>query len=191
MVEKMDKTKYEKMINDIVSLLTEISDEGRMEYHIIPVVEISKRMAKELNADLEVVEIAAYLHDITRITGDIENHHNSGASYAIEFLSNYKYDSEKIDKIARCIRNHRGSINTDRASIEERILASADAASHIMYPLPMFYTWYGKRKCSLSIGAYEIKNKLQRSWNKIEFDFLKRELNDDYDYLRRMLEIEG
>ena len=35
-------------------------------YHILPVVKNALLLAKKLNADLEVVEIAAYLHDIGR-----------------------------------------------------------------------------------------------------------------------------
>lgn len=183
----MEDKKYKVLINDIINLLNDICDDGRMKYHIIPVVEISLKMAEELKADKQVVEISAYLHDVTRILGDRENHHITGAKYAREFLKKYEIDTDKIQLIEKCIKNHRGSVDNKRESIEERIIATADAMSHIEYPLPLFYTWYGKRKCTIEEGALEIKQKLQRSWKKIEFDYKKEEIKSKYEYLMEVL----
>lgn len=186
----MKDKKYKKIINEINNILNKICDDGRIKYHIIPVVKISIEMAKKLNADEEVVEISAYLHDITRITGDKENHHISGAKYAREFLEKYEFDNEKIKLIERCIKNHRGSINGNRETIEEKIISTADAISHIEYPLPLFYTWYGKRQLALEEGKNEIRNKLKRSWKKIEFEYKKEEIKEKYEYLMEVLSID-
>lgn len=182
---------YRKIIKDINKLLEEVCDDGRMKYHIIPVVNISLEMGKKLNADLEVLEIAAYLHDITRILGDKDNHHITGAKYARDFLEKYNFDDEKISLIEKCIKNHRGSVNNKRDTVEEKIISTADAISHIQYPLPLFYTWYGKRKLNIEDGALEIKNKLQRSWNKIEFEYKKEEIKPKYDFLMEVLSNNG
>ena len=91
----MKDKNYKEIINDINKILNEICDDGRMKYHIIPVVKISVEMAKELKADEQVVEIAAYLHDVTRILGDKENHHITGAKYARDFLEKYAFDMFK------------------------------------------------------------------------------------------------
>ena len=179
--------KYKEIISDINKLLNKICDDGRMKYHIIPVVKISIEMAEKLNADIEVVEIAAYLHDVTRILGDKDNHHKTGAKYARDFLEKYEFDNKKIELIEKCIKNHRGSIKNNRETIEEKIISTADAVSHIEYPLPLFYTWYGKRKATLEDGKIEIRNKLQRSWNKIEFEYKKDEIKEKYDYLMEVL----
>ncbi len=178
---------YKEIISDINKLLNKICDDGRMKYHILPVVKISVEMAKELNADEQVVEIAAYLHDVTRILGNKETHHITGAKYARDFLKKYAFDNKKIELIEKCIRNHRGSTKNDRKTIEEKIIATADAISHIEYPIPLFYTWYGKRKAKLEEGATEIKSKLQRSWNKIEFEYKKDEIKEKYNYLMEVL----
>ena len=85
----MKDKEYDKIIYDINKLLNNICDDGRMKYHIIPVVNISLEMAEKLGADKEVVEISAYLHDVMRILGDKENHHITGAKYAREFLEKY------------------------------------------------------------------------------------------------------
>ena len=125
-----------------------------------------------------------------RITGDKENHHISGAKYAREFLEKYEFDNEKIKLIERCIKNHRGSINGNRETIEEKIISTADAISHIEYPLPLFYTWYGKRQLALEEGKNEIRNKLKRSWKKIEFEYKKEEIKEKYEYLMEVLSID-
>lgn len=186
----MRNKKYKEIIYDINKLLNEICDEGRMKYHILPVVRIANEMARRLDADVEVVEIAAYLHDITRILGDRESHHISGAEYAKNFLTRYDFDDKKIELIEKCIKNHRGSIENKRESIEEKIISTADAVSHIEYPLPLFYTWYGKRGATLDAGRIEIRNKLQRSWKKIEIQYKKEEIKEKYFYLMEVLSVD-
>lgn len=183
----MKDKNYKEIINDINKILNEICDDGRMKYHILPVVRISVELAKEFKADEQVVEIAAYLHDVTRILGDKENHHITGAKYARDFLEKYAFDNKKIELIEKCIKNHRGSTKNNRETTEEKIISTADAIAHIEYPIPLFYTWYGKRKATIEEGAMEIKNKLQRSWNKIEFEYKKDELKEKYNYLMEVL----
>ncbi len=183
----MEEMEYEKIINDIEILLNDICKDDRMKYHIIPVVNISKEMAKKMNADIQVVEIAAYLHDVTKILGDRKNHHISGAKYARGFLEKYKIPKEKISLIEECIKNHRGSTDSQRKTIEEKIVATADSVAQFQHPLTLFYAWYGRRQCSIDDGADGIENKLQRSWNKIEFEYVKNELKEKYNNLMQLL----
>jgi len=55
-------------------------------HHFISMVKYAKMLAKETGADEEIVEIAAWLHDIGSILGDYENHHLSGAEHAERLL---------------------------------------------------------------------------------------------------------
>lgn len=178
---------YNDLIKDIKKLLDNICIDDRVKYHINPVVEISSKMAKDLNADVQVVEIAAYFHDITKMTGERKNHHITGANYAEKFLSKYNIEKEKIKKIKNCILKHRGSSEFTRDTIEEKIIATADAVAHIEHPLTLFYAWYGKRQLQIDEGADAIINKLEKSWNKIEFDYTKKKLNERYKILIKML----
>ncbi len=179
--------KYSEILNDIQEIISKAADHNRLKYHIFPVVNNAVRLAQKLDADKEVVEIAAFLHDYTRCLGDRENHHNSSADYAINFLKKHNFPEEKIKLTDSCIRNHRGSLHVLRKSTEEKILATADAMAHIQQPLPMFYTWYGIHKMDILEGAVEIENKLKRSWNKIYYDFVQDELKDQYECLMRVL----
>lgn len=178
---------YEILINEIKKLLTDLCKDDRVKYHIDPVVKIACEMAKELKADLQVVEVSAYLHDITKITGDRNHHHITGAEYAEEFLSKYNIEKEKIEQIKNCIKKHRGSSEYTRDTVEEKIIATADAVAHIEHPLTLFYSWYGRRQCQIDEGADGIIRKLQRSWGKIEFDYVRDKLKKEYEYLMKIL----
>src|SRR3989338_1011174 len=65
--------------------------------HFVPMVENAKKLAEKLNAEVEVVVIAAWLHDIGSIIYGRENHHITGAKIAEEKLRELKYPEEKIE----------------------------------------------------------------------------------------------
>ncbi len=55
------------------------NDDWSWDYHMLSVVKYANLLAERLGADKEIVEISAWLHDITRIKGYPENHHITGA----------------------------------------------------------------------------------------------------------------
>lgn len=183
----MKEKEYQLIINDIKKLLNAECKDDRVKYHINPVVKIACEISKKLNANIQVVEIAAYLHDITKIVGERKNHHITGAMYAGEFLSKYNINENEIEQIQNCIKKHRGSSEFTRTTIEEKIVATADAVAHIEHPLTLFYAWYGRRQCQIDEGAGGIISKLERSWDKIEFDYIKNDLKEKYQNLMNML----
>lgn len=183
----MNESEYKRLVVDIKKLLNEVCIDDRVKYHIEPVVMIATNMAKDMNADMQVVEIAAYLHDITKMTGNRKNHHITGAQYAENLLRNYNIDPEKIEQVKNCILKHRGNSEFVRTTVEEKIIATADAVAHIEHPLTLFYAWYGRRQCQIDEGAEGIVNKLSKSWNKIEFYDIKEKYRNKYDVLMKIL----
>ena len=115
----MQKEEYQILIKDIKALLQNICKDDRVKYHIEPVVKSAKNLALKFNADVQVVEIASYLHDVTKITGDREKHHITGAKYAEDFLSKYNIEEWKVKSIKNCIKKHRGLSEYTRDTIEE------------------------------------------------------------------------
>ena len=101
-------------------------------YHIIAVVKNAEILAEKYGANKEIVMIAAWLHDIASITDCslYELHHIHGAEMAHLILKEYGYDDKKISLVQKCIRNHRGSISSEKTSLEEICVADADAISH-------------------------------------------------------------
>lgn len=135
--------------------------------HIVPMVKYSKKLAKKLGADEEIVEIAAWLHDIGSLKGEYENHHIAGAKYAEEFLKKLNYPTEKIEKIKHCIITHRGSIKIKRETIEAECIASADGMSHFDNITSLFNLALIIRKMNVEEARIFAKDKLQKLWDKM------------------------
>ena len=151
--------------------------------HIESVAKHAIELAKYYDADVEVCEIAAWLHDIASITDYslYKEHHIHGANIAEEILNSYNYPKDKIELVKLCILNHRGSVQKEKTTKEEICIADADAISHYDNLPSLFYLAFVQRKLSIDDGAMFVKNKLDRSYNKMssesrEFYKNKREM---------------
>lgn len=156
--------------------------------HIKAVVENGAHLARQLGADEEVVIISAWLHDIASVTDFklYEEHHIHGAEVAKEILQRLDYDRDKIELVQKCILNHRGSKVREKQSIEEQCMADADAISHF-YDIPsLFYLAYANRKLGMEEGKTFVKNKLERSYNKLSIRS-KVLYKEKYNEVMRML----
>lgn len=117
---------------EIRSFIEEKLPKRMVENHVENVVERAKWLCGFYpEADKEVVEAAAWLHDCVHPTGDeeVEEHNLASAKAAEEFLRG-KIGRDKINKITECIRCHRSSAPPEPRSIEARIVASADNLAH-------------------------------------------------------------
>lgn len=167
--------KYNSVLKQVILIVKKACEsDDRWKYHIYPVVKYGKLLASKLKADKEIVELACWLHDLTRIKGDVKNHHMTSANEAGEILSGLDYNKEKIEKIQNCIRSHRGSVKIKKNSIEEEIVASADAIAHFSFAIILFYSAFGRKKLSLEDGTRWISDKIERSWNKISLPEAKK-----------------
>ncbi len=136
-------------------------------YHICAVVENAAFLAEKYGANVEVVTIAAWLHDIASVTDYFlyDDHHIHGARIAGEILGGYGYG--KTDLVKRCILNHRGNKPIAKLSAEEICVADADAISHFDSVPSLFYLAYVKRKLDIAEGVEFVRGKLERSFNKM------------------------
>jgi uncharacterized protein len=137
------------------------------EGHFVSVVKYAKLLAAETGADMEIVELSAWLHDIASILGDYENHHVTGAILAEELLKGYNYPQDRIESIKHCIIAHRGSRDIPRESIEAECLADADALSHFDNIHSLFYLALVIKKMTPFDAKIFVREKLKRSWKKI------------------------
>ncbi len=152
------------------------SDED-FKYHILPVVEYALLLAKRLNADIPVVEISAYLHDIGRAKRrreaegerkdffDNNNHHILGAKETREILEDFGYQKEFINKVEHCVLTHRGRKGPAPETLEAEIIACADAMSHFDTFLDLF-DFFLKTTNSFEEAVNKIEEKMDRNWNK-------------------------
>ncbi len=150
-------------------------------FHFVPMVAHAKKLAIELGADVEIVEISGWLHNIGSIIYGRENHHETGADIAREFLTELNYPEAKIDLVVRCIRGHRGSQNVDRTSLEEQIIAEADVMSNfdnIVGPLMAALVY---EKLNQGEARKSVREKLQRKWSQLQFAKSKEIIKPKYD----------
>jgi uncharacterized protein len=157
-------------------------------YHIKAVVKNAIILAENYSADIEVVTIGAWLHDIASVTDYnlYEEHHIHGARIAGDMLNDFNYPKEKIELVKRCILNHRGSKLLEKSSKEEICVADADTIAHFDNLPSLFQLAYGVRKYSVSEGIDFVKNKLIRSYNKLS-DESKEIYREKYDTVMKIL----
>lgn len=144
--------------------------QGAWEEHIVPVVNYSKLLAEKLNADKEIVEIAAWLHDIGSIIHGRENHHITSSEIAEKKLTEWGYDKDKVGKVKCCIFTHRGSLNIQRETKEAEIIAEADGMSHFDSINGLFKSAFIEEKNNISEAKVYVREKLVRSWNKLSLE---------------------
>ena len=157
--------------------------------HIKFVVRNSVELAKSYNADAEIVELGALLHDISMPSecGTKKDHHIYGSNIAEEILTDLNYPKCKIEHVKKCVLNHRGSVNNIKESVEEMCVADADAIAHFDAIPSLFECAYGeKKKLSTKDGADWVKGKLERDFNKLS-PMSKELLKDRYKNILNVL----
>ena len=150
--------------------------------HLKPVIEYSKQMAIKYGADLEVVWLGALFHDIARLE-EAEPHDEVGSKKAYDILIEKGFNHDLAKKVKNVVLRHRCK-NFPPETLEEKIVASADAMAHF---LPPFYFWIGKYSNSNFTYILERNNKkIERDYNdKIFFDDEKKMVEEQYALLKK------
>lgn len=162
---------------------------GIWSHHILLVVKYGKLLAKKLEADPEIVEIAALLHDYGGIKDEsfTAEHHLHSAQEADKILRSLGYPEDKITAINQCIVSHRGSINLEKQTAEAACLASADAIAHIDQIPSLFYLVFVQHRMEIDEGTAWVRAKLERSWNKLCPEG-KEMIQDKYEAAKRIVQ---
>lgn len=94
--------------------------------HVLRVLVMAERLAREEGADLEIVRTATLLHDVARGHGDrlIANHAHAGAEIARDLLQGQP--SEKVEAVAHAIAAHRFRTGPAPQTLEAMVLHDAD-----------------------------------------------------------------
>jgi len=93
--------------------------------HTQAVVRLALRLAELTGADRDVVEAAAWLHDVAK--GQGEDHGQDGAAAARRILTGTDYPQDKIEAVAGAVLNHVGLWREEPLEpIEAAVLWDAD-----------------------------------------------------------------
>ncbi|MCA9968797.1 MAG: HD domain-containing protein [Anaerolineales bacterium] len=108
--------------------------------HVTAVVKLAMRLARLTGADAEVVEAAAWLHDIRKEVGD--DHPQAGAKFARQFLPKTTFPADKIERVALAIEQHMGLWRDEPlTNLEAQVLWDADKLAKI--GLTAVFHWTG------------------------------------------------
>ena len=159
--------------------------------HIKWVVENAIKLGKEYDADVEIVELGALLHDIAMPSeyGPREEHHIYGAKIAEQLLKELNYPKERIEQVKNCILKHRGSQDIVKTTVEEQCVADADVIAHFDCIPSLFSLAYKRMKLSIEEGANYVKEKLERDYQKLS-PKTKSQLKNRYEMIIKVLFIE-
>ena len=100
--------------------------------HIAEVVAYVQQLAAATGADVEIVTIAAYFHDISRASTGPEEHNVKSAQMAREWLNAHAYPAERVERVSAAIVAHMRPIAGEKRGtlgVEGRILYDADKLS--------------------------------------------------------------
>ncbi|WP_129407870.1 HD domain-containing protein [Marinitoga lauensis] len=127
--------KTSKYINFVYNyVLNQVFDDTHDIGHVLRVTKYAEEIAIEENADVEMVIIAALLHDIARhdeVIGKIRDHALEGAKKAEIYLKSINYP--KYKEVSYCIENHRFSKGIIPDTLEAKILQDADRLDALGY----------------------------------------------------------
>ncbi len=140
---------------------------GPYEFHFISMVNLAKQLAEKKNADLEIVEIAGWLHDMGSILYGRENHHITGSEVAEKKLNELNYPKDKIEKVKHCILAHRGSNDIKPETIEAETIMEADAMSNFENLSGIFMAAFVYENKSQGEAKISVREKLIRKWNQL------------------------
>ncbi len=122
-----------KIINEIIqeALTFFHNSKGSHNWeHTERVMKLAYHIGQKENADLQVIQIAAILHDIGRETQDKSHgkicHAEEGARLAKGILGKYNLTNNQKTNIIHCIESHRFRNNHQPQTIEAKILYDAD-----------------------------------------------------------------
>lgn len=161
----------DKKVKEVEEFARGIFSENNMEWfvklHLEYVDALSMKLARMKNADEDVVKLSVWLHDINHRNDNVsEKHHIENSEFAAKFLAERKFGDKTIKDVIHCILTHRCKDDYRPETLEAKILASADAMSHIENFSLLLFCAFIIRKNNIE-EAYEwLSGKIDRDWNR-------------------------
>lgn len=190
------------MIEEIRSMiygLCENYDKDHMlvwKRHMDSVIKYSVLLAKEYDADIEIVETAATLHDICKLKNiEVKTHHICGAREAGIILKKYGYPKDKIERVQQSILTHSSDMEYIPESIEAKCVANADSIAHFKNYGDMKMVSYIHSKNIAESQEINIEEaakewliwKYKKSYNKLTLPKARELVKEDYEKIKREL----
>jgi uncharacterized protein len=136
------------------------------EQHLSVVVEYAKRLGETLGADLEIVELAGWLHDIAAVqdVAALPRHPALSADVARKLLRGKGYPAERTERVAMCVALHSAPIQIGSGRLEEVCVSNADAMSQIVRPAFWLYFAFRVRQLGFTEGRDWLRQRIENNW---------------------------
>ena len=168
--------------------------------HVLSVVATALYLGKKEKADIDVLLVSAYLHDIGYRIGTKENHNEKSVELAKPFLEELNFDDKFISKVIHAILHHKVSWAKKTKNKEARILCDADKIDQLgafgFLRIVRNRLLYRKEELYDAIEIAEQKNtkiyktlftKSAKEMVKKECDYIKK-LCNDFNKRKRLIE---
>jgi uncharacterized protein len=148
----MDKEKLKKIREAVEK---ELSCSAHDMDHVIRVYNLCLYLAKNEEADLDVLEASALLHDIARVKEDNDqtgktDHAILSAEMAEPILKELGFPEEKIKHIRKCIVSHRYRTGNRPQTKEAKILFDADKLDVVgAIGIARSFVWVGRNNAKI------------------------------------------
>jgi len=159
-----------------------------LKQHIDLACETGKRLAKELKADVEIVEAGTLLMDCligqAIQGGKLEKHVEMSLSKANELLGKSELSDEQKENIRHCIAEHHGA---DKFySLESEICCNADCYRFTSVKGFSYAMRYLREMPFADLVAL-LSKKVNEKWSLLSLDICKGELTDQHEVLEKVL----
>jgi len=118
---------YTKILNIVKQeALRKLKSEstGHGYWHAYRVAQTAQLIAKKERANVQVAELAAWLHDIQ--ANPDKDHEIRSAKFAQKFLTKLNVDENIVNEIVYCVKNHRFSKGVKPKTLEGKIVQDSD-----------------------------------------------------------------
>ena len=143
--------------------------------HVQYMYKYAVMIAKEKNADLEIVELSALLHDIAMTDPNLDRskHNEYGVNIAEILLLENNYPKDRIEKVKNCILNHSSKRKEYRTTLEEQVIVDADAMSHFDSIKNLYSLAHNVMGLNEQESLKSVKEKFIKDYNEISEDVKK------------------
>lgn len=139
------------------------------EQHLAVVAGYARRLGETLGADLEIIELAAWLHDLSAVQdfAVLPKHPAVSAEIARKMLLERGYPVERIERVARCIAAHSAPVPIGKGAPEETCVSNADAMSQIVRPAYWSYYVFRVRQFGFVEGRDWLRQRVDSNWGAL------------------------
>lgn len=157
--------------------------------HVERVCRLAQWLGEQMNARLDVLLPAAWLHDVGHASDDSAAHHEASLRTARELLPTLGFAPETVEAILTCIAEHRFSSGKIPSTLESQILSDADKLDALgAIGIARAFAFSGERGRDLADGLQHFHDKLLRLEGLIRTPPAQRLARERTQFMRAFLE---